>query len=87
VGFLDLAEVGLSSIYFAYDPEYSQLGLGSYSILREIELCQKLELEYYYLGYFIEECPRMSYKGRFGPHELMDWDSGEWGGIREDLQD
>lgn len=77
-GFLDKAEVGLSSIYFCYDPAYSSLGLGNFSILKEIELCRSLGLVYYYLGYFIEECPRMSYKGRFGPYELLDWDSGEW---------
>lgn len=75
VGFLDLLPSGVSSIYFIYDPEYKELGLGKISGLKEMELSERLGLKYYYLGYFIEDCPKMNYKKKFGGEILnvVDW--------------
>ena len=75
-GILDLSSNGLSSVYFCYDPEFSEYSLGSFSILKEIELTASVGLKYYYLGYYIEESPRMVYKGRFHPHEILE--NGVW---------
>jgi arginyl-tRNA--protein-N-Asp/Glu arginylyltransferase len=70
-GILDIAGQGLSSVYFCYDPKYSDYSLGSFSVMEEIRETAARGLEYYYLGYYIEETPRMAYKGRFHPYELL----------------
>ncbi|TKR95188.1 hypothetical protein L596_009389 [Steinernema carpocapsae] len=76
VGVMDLLPLCLSSKYFFYDPDFAFLALGTYSALREIEFTQRMhierpELQFYYMGYYLEECPKMKYKGRFRPSELM----------------
>jgi len=78
VGFLDRGENALSSVYFAFDPSSSPLALGTFSILKEIELCRSWNLKWYYLGYTIADNPSMAYKARFKPYELYDWDSKQW---------
>jgi arginine-tRNA-protein transferase len=78
VGFLDRGTRALSSVYFIFDTAYSSRGLGTHSVLREIEYCRDQGLTYYYLGYYIGDCRSMAYKGKFSPHELLDWDSGRW---------
>ena len=59
------------AVYCYYDPDYERLGLGTYSILKQIELCRSFELSYLYLGLFIDDCDRMRYKARFLPHERL----------------
>ncbi len=78
VGFLDRSSEALSSVYFIFDTDYSRYSLGTYSVLKEIEHAASLGLPYYYLGYYIPECDRMRYKGRFRPHELFDWNDEKW---------
>ena len=46
------------------------------SILKQIELCQKLELPYVYLGYWIRDSEKMRYKTEYRPVELFV--SGRW---------
>ena len=54
LGFLDKGEDCLSSVYFIYDTKFSHLGLGTFSILKEIEYTRSLGLEYYCLGYYVQ---------------------------------
>ncbi|KAK6198945.1 arginyl-tRNA-protein transferase [Scheffersomyces amazonensis] len=68
---LDFLPTGVSSIYFVWDPDYAHLSLGTLSGLREIQMCEQLSLGYYYLGFYIDDCPKMSYKSKFGG-ELLD---------------
>jgi arginine-tRNA-protein transferase len=37
----------------------------------QIEQTKKLQLPYLYLGYYIEESPKMSYKAQFEPLEVL----------------
>lgn len=78
IAYLDCGVTGISSVYFAYNLNYSFLNLGHYSIIKEIEYAKLLGKQYYYPGYFIKELPRMAYKNRFKPHQYYHWDSGEW---------
>ncbi len=60
---------GLSAVYTFFDPAHSQLGLGTYAILWLIQHARHLGLPWVYLGYWIKECRKMSYKTRFKPSE------------------
>lgn len=71
ISILDFLPNGLSSIYFIWDPDYAQLSLGTLLGIREIQMCQELDLGYYYLGYYIEDCAKMKYKAKFGG-EILD---------------
>lgn len=71
VSVLDFLPSGVSSIYFIWHPDYAHLSLGTLSGIREILMCKELQLGYYYLGYYIEDCEKMRYKLRFGA-ELLD---------------
>jgi arginyl-tRNA--protein-N-Asp/Glu arginylyltransferase len=78
VGFLDVSDDGLSSVYFVFHEDFASYNLGTYSILRESELAKDLGKEYYYLGYYIRDNTSMAYKGRFFPRELYDWKKKCW---------
>jgi len=77
-GFLDVSSRSLSSVYFVFKTSVEGLRLGTFSVMREIEHAASLGLDYYYLGYYIEECGRMSYKNGFRPNEKYDWEEGRW---------
>lgn len=71
VAIVDRADDALSAVYFYWSPTYARLSPGSFSILQQIELCKRLDLEFLYLGLYIEACPSMSYKGCFLPHQRL----------------
>lgn len=60
---------GLSAVYTFFDPNYTHLGLGTYAILWLIQHARELGLPWVYLGYWIRDCRKMSYKTRFKPCE------------------
>ena len=45
--------------------------LGSYVVLRLVEVTRALGLPYLYLGYWIGSSRKMSYKSRFRPLEAL----------------
>jgi arginine-tRNA-protein transferase len=54
---IDILPKCVSSVYFIYDTDYSFLGLGKYSVFREISLVQEFfekvdTLQYYYMGMY-----------------------------------
>lgn len=70
VAVIDRLVRGLSAVYTFFDPEYADRGLGTFAVLWEISAAQRSRLPWLYLGYWIEECPKMSYKSRFRPLEI-----------------
>lgn len=63
---------GLSMIYSFYDPDHLlREGLGNYIILDHIRRASAQGLPYVYLGYWVEGSPRMQYKVRYRPMELL----------------
>ncbi|MCL4752183.1 MAG: arginyltransferase [Myxococcales bacterium] len=76
VAMTDRAETALSAVYCYYDPAHENLGIGTFSIMKQVELCLDWGLDYLYLGLYIGECERMRYKARFLPHERLI--GGEW---------
>ena len=73
---VDLLSDGLSSVYTYYDPDIRQASYGTYAVLWQIAQCQHLGLPHLYLGYWIRDSQKMSYKSRFQPLEVHR--EGEW---------
>jgi len=71
VAITDRGADALSAHYTYYDPDYPRLSLGTYAILKQIELAREREMHHLYLGLFIAENESMRYKARFHPHERL----------------
>ena len=69
VALVDRSDEALSAVYCYYDPTYERLGIGTFSVLKQIELCKTWGLRYLYLGLYIAESERMKYKALFLPHQ------------------
>ena len=69
VSMIDILEQGISSVYTFYDTSEPTASYGSYSILWQIEQARVLNLPYLYLGYYIKESNKMSYKVKYQPME------------------
>lgn len=76
VSVIDVLGDGLSSVYTFFDPDIAGASFGTYNVLWQIRQCVANNLPYLYLGYWIRECRKMSYKVRYRPTEgLID---GVW---------
>jgi len=62
---------GMSAVYSFFDPAQSRRSLGSCLILRLIDIARERGLDHVYLGYWIENSRKMSYKARFKPLEAL----------------
>ncbi len=82
VGIIDEGDDALSSNYFYYDTDHLDRRLGVFSILQEIALAKTLGKKYYYLGFYIEENPKMSYKKYFRPNHVLQ--NGVWADFQKD---
>ncbi|MGH2327816.1 arginyltransferase [Campylobacter taeniopygiae] len=71
VDLIDEVEDGISSIYCFYDPDFSHLSLGKFSLLNEIKFAKSKNLKYIYLGYFVKKCQSLSYKADYTPNEIL----------------
>lgn len=76
IAVVDQMDNGLSAVYTFFDPEHSSRGLGTYAVLWQIDEVRRRQLPYLYLGYWIEESPKMAYKARFQPHQIFS--GGQW---------
>jgi arginine-tRNA-protein transferase len=71
VGWLDILPRGLSSVYFAFEPDFARRSLGIFSVVKEIELAETMGLDFYYLGFVVENSPKMKYKTAFKPQQRL----------------
>ena len=70
VAVTDIVSDGLSAVYSFFDPEMIKHSLGTYCVLKQVDYAQQLGLEYVYLGYWIENHPKMHYKVNFRPLQI-----------------
>ena len=80
VAVTDVQPKALSAIYTFFDPDYEKRSLGVNSILRQVEYCRSANVPYLYLGYWIRDCAKMSYKTDYRPVELFV--SDRWVGLK-----
>lgn len=83
IGWLDLLDHSLSSVYFAFSPDYARRSLGVFSALKEIELSRQMNKQHLHMGFWVQNCQAMAYKTQFRPHQFLKngvWLNGESGG-------
>ncbi|MDD5373807.1 MAG: arginyltransferase [Sulfurimonas sp.] len=68
VDLVDILEDGISSIYFYYDPDYQEYSLGKLSLYNQILFARKSQKKWVYLGYYVKDCPSLSYKSEYKPY-------------------
>ncbi|HEX5679163.1 MAG TPA: arginyltransferase, partial [Alcanivorax sp.] len=76
VAVTDHLDDGLSAVYTFFDPDQDGRGLGVNALLWQIQASHRLGLPYLYLGYWIRQCQKMSYKSEYQPLELLR--DGHW---------
>lgn len=70
VAVTDTLSNGFSAVYSFYDVNFSSRSLGVYSVLSQIAFARNEQLDYLYLGYWIDQSTKMSYKKEFQPFEI-----------------
>src|SRR5262249_44305787 len=77
VGYVDNLPGALSAIYFFYDPDERWRSLGTWNVLCLLDQAASRGIPYLYLGYYVADCPSMTYKSSFIPNQLLGLD-GRW---------
>lgn len=71
VAVTDVIPNGLSAVYTFFDPALSHRSLGVFAILSQIEHARQIGRRWLYLGYWIEDSPKMAYKSEYRPLQLF----------------
>ncbi len=71
VAVVDHMPNGLSAVYTFFDPDEAARSPGMHAILWQIQEAVAQGLPHVYLGYWIRQCRKMSYKTQFRPVELF----------------
>ncbi len=80
VAVVDLLDSALSAVYTFFDPKFSKYSLGTYAVLWQIKHAKELKLNFIYLGFWIKDCQKMSYKVQYQP--LEGFESAHWQKIK-----
>jgi arginine-tRNA-protein transferase len=73
---IDVLDDALSAVYTFFDPDHAHRSPGVFSILWQVAEAKSRNMEWLYLGYWIEECQKMNYKSAYRPLERYanpDW--------------
>ena len=75
----DMLQDGFSMVYSFFDPDLSKRSLGNFMVLDHLRICKRAGFAHLYLGYWVRDSQKMSYKARFKPHEILGrfgWEKG-----------
>ena len=78
VDLIDILDDGISSIYFYYDPDYEKYSLGKFSLYNQIKFAKEKKKKWIYLGYYVQDCPSLSYKSHYKPYLTLDGRPSEY---------
>ena len=67
----DELDDALSAIYTFFDPDVEERSPGVHAVLWLIEETKRLDKSHLYLGYWIKQCQKMSYKMDYKPIEMF----------------
>ena len=67
----DLLSDGLSMVYSFFDPDLERRSPGVFAVLDHLRQAAAAGLPYVYLGYWVQGSPKMDYKARFRPMEVL----------------
>ncbi len=88
----DILPFSLESVYCYYDPDYSFLDLGVFTVIREIEYMKSFQklidnnFIYYTMGEFSQTCKKLKYKGNYFPTQIMDHYTGKYVYLTEEIK-
>lgn len=83
VGIADVQPLAMSAVYFYFDPSERSRSLGVFNVLWLAQECRRRDLSFLYLGYYVRDSPKMTYKANYAPHEVLSpegvWTTGSGG--------
>jgi len=85
IAVVDLLDNALSAVYTFFDPKFSSYSLGTYAILWQIQHAIDLNLDLLYLGFWVKDCLKMSYKTQYKP--LQGFTDNHWDIINTNATD
>lgn len=71
----DFVNDAASAFYTFFDPQLDKRSLGTFAILKQLELARQQNLSWLYLGYWIGDSDKMRYKSQFSALQQFD---GQW---------
>lgn len=71
IAIIDQFDEAWSAVYTFFEPKFSDYSLGVYAILWQIQQANIQQKEYLYLGFWLKDCPKMSYKTCYQPIQLL----------------
>jgi len=69
---IDRLNDGYSLVYSFFEPGRERDSLGAFIILDHVERAREAGLPYLYLGYWVQGSPKMEYKARYKPLEILE---------------
>jgi len=75
VAVVDFLNAGPSAVYTFFEPAEHKRSLGTFAILQQVWLARLYNKEHLYLGYWIDNHPKMEYKRKFSGLEIYQHDN------------
>lgn len=78
VGYVDVLPDALSAIYFYYDPDERDRGLGTWNVQCILDRAARDGVPYVYLGFYVDGCQSLAYKANFLPNQVLPIGGPDW---------